>query len=298
MFRTDFCEINLLKEMIAANWSWPDVIINTTTAHEHRDNIKGTLSIFSNISGAATYGADNTKQKIGADTFFISNEQQLYSIDIDKPVETFNIHFSTDMLQKLLPAVTHSHEAMLDNAGMATAHGFSFYNKQYWKDEYFRNIIGLLKAKSATGELNSLMTEEVLADLLTHIVRQEQQFNSNIRNMQLTKAATRDEMKLRLQNAVDYIYEHYTSSLSLDELAAVACMSKFHFLRVFKQVYGKTPYQFITAVKIDKAKQMLAQTSDSVTDIAYGLGYEDISTFSRVFRQKSGTWPRSYRLAV
>ncbi len=283
--------------MIATKKSWPSVIINTTTQREYRDGIEGTLTIFSNIRGQAYYGADNQKASIGEDTYFISNEHQLYSIDIRQQAETFNIHFSTAMLNEMLPVLTLCTESLLDNAGTASVQPYYFYNRQYWKDNYFRKTVSLLQSGYLSGRLDGLMTEEILAGLLQHILSGQNDFLKKIDTIPVVKAATRDEVLTRLSRAVDYIYQQYHTAISLDELAKVACMSKFHFLRMFKQVHGQTPYQFIAAIRLDKAKQLLSNSDLTVTDIAILVGYEDIATFCRAFKRKHSIWPMSYRLA-
>ncbi len=297
MYRKDFCEINLLKSMIAAEKSWPNVIINTTTAREYRDDIKGTLTIFSNIAGQAYYGADNQRERVGEDTYFISNEHQLYSIDIRRQTETFNIHFSTAMLHELLPTLIQSTESLLDNVDTSATPPYHFYNRQYWKDHYFRKTVSILQSGYSSGRVDGLMTEELLAGLLQHILSVQNDSFKRIDTLPVVKKATRDEVQARLSKAVDYIYQQYHSAISLDELATVACMSKFHFLRMFKQVQGHTPYQFIAEVRLDKAQQLLSDSELTVTDIALLVGYEDVATFCRAFKRRNNRWPMSYRMA-
>lgn len=293
MFRKDFCEITLLKNMIATRNEWPNVIINTQTRQEYRTDIKGTLSIFSNIKGQAHITADNTTQHLGEETYFISNEEQLYGIDIAQSVETFNIHFSTAMLQNLVPAIVGKYERLLDGYNKTTT--IEFANKAYWKDEYFRRTVQQLKNTSESGELNDIMTEEILSALLEHIYVQQSDIRKNIEQLDAYKHSTKEEVAKRLSIAVDYIHAHYYSSVTLDELALVACMSKFHFLRTFKQVYKLTPYQYIMSVRLDRAKQLLQTTQMPVSNIAAMVGYDDVSVFSRGFKRYYNYQPIAYR---
>lgn len=296
MYRTDFCEIGLLKRLIVSKRQWPNIIINTTTPSEYRDNIDGTLTIFSNISGEAYYGADNERKRVGDDTYFISNERQLYSIDISSRVETFNIHFSTSMLGGMLSVIERGDEWLLDDPDRQSDKPCNFYNRRYWKDAFFRNTTALLKERHSLGILDSLQTEEILARLLQHMLFQHKGIVDSVKTLKITKAATRMELYSRLSLAVDYIHEQYAWAISLDELAAVACMSKFHFLRTFKQVFRLTPYQYITSIRLDKARLLLTSTHFSVAEISLLVGYEDSSTFCRAFKGKVGYWPLEYRL--
>ncbi|MEZ5015490.1 MAG: AraC family transcriptional regulator [Flavipsychrobacter sp.] len=299
MYRTDFCEINLLRELIASDMKWPNVIINATTRQEYRMDIKGTLSLFSSIKGEGYYCAGNNTVKVNEDTFYISNEEQCYGIDINESrnVETFNIHFSTHMLRSLLPTVLLKDEVLLDNP-LKDAKETNFYNRLYWKDEFFRKTVAALQNYQARGELNDMLTEELLADLLTHLYSQQLGWRKGVSDLSVAKRSTKEEVLLRLTLATDYIHTYYAIPISLDKLAKVSCLSKYHFLRLFKEVYRTTPYQYIKSIRLDKAQQLLKGTNLPVAHISSSIGYEDISSFSRGFKEHYGYWPSSYRKLV
>lgn len=83
--------------------------------------------------------------------------------------------------------------------------------------------------------------------------------------------------------------------IRVDDLARAACMSTDHFIRLFRQDVGLTPMQYLIDRRMMKARLMLASESMSIKEIAYRLGYDDISYFARVFRKHVGITPRSYR---
>ena len=99
----------------------------------------------------------------------------------------------------------------------------------------------------------------------------------------------------RLLIASDYIYSFYDKDITLDELAGVACLSKFHFLRLFKIAFGKTPHKFINEVKVEQSKLLLKDPGIEVYTIARSLGFQDASTFSRMFYNQTGVYPSQYR---
>lgn len=83
--------------------------------------------------------------------------------------------------------------------------------------------------------------------------------------------------------------------LSLHEMAEIACLSPFHFDRVFHQTTGIPAVQFLYAVRIEAAKRLLLTTTFSVTKVCYEVGYNSIGTFSRRFTQLVGLSPRDFR---
>ncbi|HPR33213.1 MAG TPA: AraC family transcriptional regulator [Prolixibacteraceae bacterium] len=96
---------------------------------------------------------------------------------------------------------------------------------------------------------------------------------------------TETEYISRINKAFDYIDKNLEKSLSLEELAAVASFSKFHFSRIFQSMVGESPFQFILRVRLERAAMMLLSLPHlSVTEIGYKCGFSDISVFSRNFK--------------
>lgn len=99
----------------------------------------------------------------------------------------------------------------------------------------------------------------------------------------------------RITQALRYIEANVGEALSLERLASVAKMSGFHFLRVFKQVTGVTPHQYIVRVRLREAALRLRSGSVPVLAVALDTGFRDLSNFNHAFRAEFGTSPMSYR---
>jgi AraC-like DNA-binding protein len=106
------------------------------------------------------------------------------------------------------------------------------------------------------------------------------------------KTDVRDD---RIQASLSYIRKNIGSHIDVGLLAGKACMSKDHYIRVFKQETGETPNVFITKRKLEKAELALLTTSMPVKSIADSLGYDDYSYFNRIFKKNSGMTPLQYR---
>jgi AraC-like DNA-binding protein len=99
----------------------------------------------------------------------------------------------------------------------------------------------------------------------------------------------------RISAVLRYIEENAERDLDLNALAGLACMSKYHFLRVFRRATGMTPYKFVTNLRMRRAAVALATTRAPVAEIAFGAGFGDLSTFNHRFRETFGAAPSHFR---
>jgi len=86
--------------------------------------------------------------------------------------------------------------------------------------------------------------------------------------------------------------------LDLERVARVAGVSAFHFLRLFAAVLGVTPHQYLVRARLRRAARLLADAERPITDIAYDVGFGDLSNFVRTFRRAAGVSPRGFRKAA
>lgn len=102
----------------------------------------------------------------------------------------------------------------------------------------------------------------------------------------------------RIEKAVKYIEENYRNKIGIDELSKIACISKYHFMKLFKEAVGKKPTQYINEVKIDKAKEMIRNTTLSFERICEECGYKNYPYFYRNFKKITGNTPLKYKQMV
>lgn len=99
----------------------------------------------------------------------------------------------------------------------------------------------------------------------------------------------------RIHDAIERIETSCQAPLSLADLAAAAGFSPFHFLRVFRRVTGTTPHRYLVGARLRLAARLLLDTRRPVTDIAYSVGFQDLSNFVRTFHRTIGASPRTFR---
>ena len=112
--------------------------------------------------------------------------------------------------------------------------------------------------------------------------------------MDCSKNIFRQMLQLRQPVRIDIhrvVEENYTSPISLEELAYLSGRSISSFKRDFQSIYGETPAKWIREKRLSKARQMLQSSRMSVADVAYSLGFENPTHFSRIFKQQYGLPP-------
>ncbi|MEW6468960.1 MAG: AraC family transcriptional regulator [Bacteroidota bacterium] len=92
-----------------------------------------------------------------------------------------------------------------------------------------------------------------------------------------------------------FIDENHASAIKLNEISRQAHFSLYHYIRLFKVIYGITPHQYLKEKRIEKAKLLLAQSELSISDICYSVGFESVSSFTTLFKAVTGLNPRRYR---
>ena len=99
----------------------------------------------------------------------------------------------------------------------------------------------------------------------------------------------------RIAKTVLYIRKHLNEAIELEKLAEISCLSKDHFIRLFKKELGTTPLQYINQKKIEKAQLLLITEELAVKELAFQLAFDDYSYFNRLFKKTTGVTPQEYR---
>jgi AraC-like DNA-binding protein len=108
-------------------------------------------------------------------------------------------------------------------------------------------------------------------------------------------ATTDPEVFARLDRARKFIDLCYDLPLDLEEISSHACFSRYHFLRLFRQAFNKTPHQYLTERRIERAKELLSANDLRVTDVCFEVGFQSLGSFSSLFHKSVGHPPVTFR---
>jgi AraC family transcriptional regulator len=147
-----------------------------------------------------------------------------------------------------------------------------------------------LKAQIGSADPGDHMYAEVLGGLLAHELLH---LNGAI---PASRRADRGGLARWQQKRVtDFMEEHLAGDMSLDVLADLVRLNRYHFLRSFKRSFGEPPYRYWTGRRIERAKALLANPRTSITGIALDVGFSGTSAFSATFHRITGQTPTDYR---
>ena len=268
------------------------------TAH-HVGHFIGPLSIKFMVRGSGTWRTDAGTHRVEEGWFLVLNHGQTYSLDIagGTPRESFCPFFRRGFVEDIHRSLTTPDHRLLDDPH-AAAGPLGFHKHLHRADRrvvprllelrrLFRDAPGDAAAwDQAFVALAEALLLHALIDLPARIAR-----------LPARRAATRAECHRRLARALDYLHAEAHRPVTLDALAAVACMSPYHFHRQFRALHRVTPHQYQTRLRLERARRLLADSDLPITQIALAVGFDSPAAFSRSFRRSFGVAPVGYRAA-
>jgi len=127
----------------------------------------------------------------------------------------------------------------------------------------------------------NLLLQEMLYDLFRETIRGQ-----------------KPEIRQAIAITLDYMEQNYPSRITREQLAEMAGMNPDYFARAFKKQIGKSPMEYLTCIRIEKAKQLLLHSGESIRSVAQRVGFGDEFYFSRKFKAVTGLSPTSYKTAI
>lgn len=150
----------------------------------------------------------------------------------------------------------------------------------------FTNILtDLYNLASSSDYIRDMRINELLSSLLTLLMEQSWHPESK----------TVSRKRLELAEIKEYLDAHYTEKIVLEDLAERYYINKYYLTKIFKETYGSTISNYLIAMRITKAKQLLRFTDMTVDEVGSAVGMGDANYFSRMFRKVEGISPREYR---
>jgi AraC family transcriptional regulator len=135
------------------------------------------------------------------------------------------------------------------------------------------------------------MLDSLVRQLAIHLLR----IHLTVRKAAQIELSRAGFVDRRLRRAIEFMHDNFSRELGLEEIAAAAYLSEFHFARLFKQITGATPHVYLANLRIERARKLLAETQIPIIEIAAMVGYHSHSHFTKIFKSVTGLTPSAYR---
>jgi AraC family transcriptional regulator len=255
----------------------------------------GQLSIKTFTNGKAFYKSNRGFFSVEQNRYLLLN-QGSYAISIDEKneVESFCIFFKDGFAQEVLPSIIKSTNAILSDPyfNMETV---EFFEKTYYITPTLNLLLEKFQRNHDLFDNDMLWLDEQYHNLMQIMLFDHFNALSKMESLNTIKSSTREELYRRVTVAHDYIRSYYNHPINLQDISSVACLSQNHLLRNYKKIYGKTPHQHISEMRIHKAKKLIGDMELSMTDITYEIGFNNPVSFSKIFKTFTGLSPLQYR---
>ncbi len=173
-----------------------------------------------------------------------------------------------------------------------------------YENEILFNTIFSCYSFSPLGDSFQFFSEQTAnkmngIEILSSISSQLISFSDEVLEIQMRlssvakKIETKRMLVVKLMTSKDFIYKNYNSKITLNHLALESGISKFHFSKLFKNCFQKSPLELQELLRMRKAKKMILTREIKLTDIAFYLGYSDLAAFSNRFKKHFGIPPSS-----
>ena len=256
------------------------------------------LSLKCMFNGRALYKFGRIEVAVDDGGYLILNEGQPYSIEIASPtrVETFVLWFPRGWAEEVLRSFNEAQETLLAQSANDAGSSASFFERYTPHDRIVSPNVQALRAAFKSKEtIQDGWLEENLRTLLASMLSSQRALKHQVDRLSAVRASTREELWRRVNRARDYLHANLSRSICLSEVAAAACLSPFHLLRMFRAVFGQTPHQYLINCRLDRAKFLLEKTRIPVTAICLECGFTSLGSFSALFHRSCGMSPRAWR---
>ena len=270
-------------------------VLQASAANYHWQG-RGLLSLKSFRNGAANYRVDGHDIQVDERSYLVLNRDQEYTIGIDsaRVVDAFCIFFRDGFAEEVLRTRNVDARTLVDDPDGVPPH-VEFFQVTRPHDDILTPALNSLEASYPRRRQESGWLDEQMHVIMERLLRVQGRVDQEVQAVEAIRASTRTELYKRIHRARDFICFAYAESISLDDMAGVACLSVNHFLRTFKQILGQTPHQFLVSTRLARAAILLTDTDRSVTEVALAVGFESPGSFSWLFRRRFGVSPTGFR---
>lgn len=268
----------VFTKLVSPSYSWSD-----------RLPAPGILAF---LRGSGSLTINDQHLTLDENSFLVMNRGSLLTLKISKsgsrPVLLF---FNSDLAEFLSKTLLKK----IQDERIGSLHNFTLVEHIHFKNATLASQLELLiDLGDSCASFHALKADMIVRSILDDLINENYNAMRIAETIQVVKQSTRVDLYKRLTTAKGWMENNYASA-DLGEAANIAMLNTHHFLRHFKQAFGTTPHQYLTEIRINKARELLETTGLPVTAICQKVGFESLASFSTLFKKRFGRSPALYR---
>jgi AraC-like DNA-binding protein len=266
-----------------------NAVVGGRGVRRHTVQFTGPLSVKGVIAGSGTWETAAGRYEMVPGAVLLLNDGEPYTLTIDalQPVETFNFFFARGFVEDAFRTATTPGAALLDDP---EPRPMSFSERLHFDTPLARELVRAHR-RLTDGEP---LAESFYAAAL-HLADVECETRARTARLPALRASTREELARRVGIGTSFLHANLDRAVTVAEAAREACLSPFHFHRLFTRFHEVTPHRYVTRLRLKKAQALLRSTDRDVAEVALACGFESVGSFTTLFTRTFGTPPARFR---
>lgn len=263
-----------------------NAVLNGRAMRGYESRFAGPLSVKAVMEGRAVWETDDGRFELVPGSALLLNDGEEYTVTADalQPVETFCFFFERGFVEDAFRATTTGSAALLDAPQRTPA--IAFFEKLHFDSPLVAELANA-HARLRCGERLGASFYAVAIQL----VRAQAGVAASVARLPSMRAATREELARRLGIATSFLHANCERDVTVAEASRAACLSPFHFHRLFTRFHGVTPHRYLNRLRLERARAILRSSERSVIDVAADCGFNSLGSFTTLYKRTFGTTP-------
>lgn len=271
------------------------VMLINTRRLEETDIHTSRLSIRCISGGDQYYKVGSNDHKVTSENYLVINQGQQYKTAYEGTgnTEMMLIAFKPGFAEEILYAEITKEDKLLDEPFRTADQPVHFFEKTYESDPYIRNTFMWFRQlmNEDLGWKKTADLDSVYAGVLKRLLEIHRGVFADINRIDSVKFSTRKELYKRITIGKEYLDNNLDRKISIEEVSRVASLSPHHFKRTFKILFGQAPHHYHVRKRLEFSRQLIEAGGLHVSDICQRVGFEDASSFIRLFKSNYGFTP-------
>lgn len=250
------------------------------------------------VEGSELYVFDNHQNFVKEGSYLLCNSTKYGHVEIESrnKVKGICVNIDTDVMMDMVSSFIQPDTPFSDKSLARFFTTSDFLETQYNdEDTIVGRTLRSLSKKAQAGEISlEELNDDIFYFLAENIIKDNVPVFKQLQSLPFIKSKTRKDLYRRVNRAKDMMDAYFQQPVSIQEIAKEACLSEYHFFRLFKSVMKITPHQYILQKRLSLAKEILKDKNTNVSDTALYVGFTDVYSFSKSFKKKFGVAPSSF----